>query len=761
MNNTPGCFDEIKMGIFSLAESIGNCFSSCWEGREVVPVERNSVEKELVVANSALSEIAYAKREQIPLKKDREISRRTVLQKGEKKGEASKRKLESVKSLESGKILTEKVKDDPNFGVVTIQPFSPTWLKDYPQIVEHLHSEHLLHVKGLDSEGRGLTWHTEKFKTNMNPRFNPEAKVQGALKGGFQMKMGYFIVPKNKINDIRAVSLSEEVYDEITVVGKERSVEGYRFFVHPEAYDHFRSLHSDPSVRYISPEDSEYIVTPTSSYRSLVIRRVQENARGVMNPAKGSVPFIVKVGVGGSVLGSDRWLSTNEIQRSIQSQIAFDGMDRKIFNGEMRGGNPASELLIFSESMGMILKGIKHYPPPSEDKVPSKSSGVIIREFPKAMLEGNCKIVSMAALMSCEKVKKEHKKVCQLAKGKEEYSQLPLIYQIMEATICAKKAESPENFIQKYLIKGYIDAIEAVTFQEGMTLEPHSQNLCMVLNNDLTPRGFAYRDHGGIWVDIATRGLQNKDMVPFHRESRDGNALFKTKGAISKGYIGSYSWFYRYQVFIKTLNTITSLPKSWDGDKMPPFPGAPYQIGSKIKLEERNLNVYVQNQISKEKTNKVALKHLQRLSLTLEQSKKALNLLDNYYNKKLNSYFDMEKIAVPLEEGALPAAEGGSGFDEVMLRHKGFLGKYRFNNISSNSTRLSVEKIPARILGELNRNAITSFEGEKIEELGIKECILISQGVCFLDKSKEIVAFSPYSMPGEKKWIEKMIMPTQ
>lgn len=757
-NETSSC---LMMGLTGLTQSISNYLGSycpsLWGGRTMLPIEKG----EGLLVKPALTQTLLKQSNPIDSKEPVSLKNRgegVPMGRNSEKTELSFQSLINPQlSIKKEKPLSEVIKTDKDFGVVAIQPFTPTWLADYPQIVEHLDSEHLLHVKGLDQQGRGLTWHTEKFTTDMNPQLNPEAKFMGAERGGIQMKMGYFIIPKDKLNEIAAPSLSPAIYKELKVEGEQ--TESYRFFVHPEAYEHFRSLHNDSALRYVSPEASEYMATPTSSYRSLAIRKVKEDSEGVMRPAEESIPFVVKVGVGGSVLGSDRWLSTNEIERSVQCQRAFDNMDNKNFNGAKRRGHEASELLIFPESLGISLKDIENYPPKESSNSASKASGMIIREFPKPLLEGKNKIINLGSLMSCEKTKEACAEICQLSNKMGEYSQLPLIYQVMAATIQAGKADSPEDFVRRYLIEGYVDAIEAVTFQEGMTLEPHSQNLCMVLSNDLIPQGFAYRDHGGIWVDIATRGLQGKTMEPFHREPGDGNALFKTKGAISKGYIGSYSWFYRYQVFVKMLNTITTLPKGSKDDIMPEFSGAPYQIGGK-KFPERNINVYVADQLkgNTQNVNQVALKHLQRLSLTVEQSQKALQLLDEYYMDKLSSYFDMQKVGLELDKGAMPASEGGSGFEEEMLRHKGFLGKYKFNKISPDSTKLELRQIPAAVLKDLYKNAITSFDRQDMETLGIVKCILTEQGICFVDKSKEIVAFSPYSTFEERIKVEASII---
>lgn len=626
---------------------------------------------------------------------------------------------------------------ESDYGSVRIQPFSPTWLQDYPQIIEHLETEHLLHVKGLDERGEGLTWHTDKFATDMDARLNPEAKVGSAQRGGFQMKLGYFIIPKENLETHSALSLSPAILQEV------QEGDGYRFFVHPQAYEHFKVLHKTPGIKYVSPQESSFIGSPTSSYRSWVVRQVHHK-EGVHRAKEGSLPFVVKLGVAGSVLGSDRWLSPAEIERSIQAQVAFDCMPGKHFKKSLSEG---SEFSVFSESLGLVLKNISGYPSIADSIL--KESGILIREFPEEFLKGKCRIVSFAALMSPERTSTENHGIAS-TKLSPELQHLPLIFEIMAASIKTGRVHSPEEFIHKYLINGYLSAIERIVFEEGLTLEPHSQNLCMVLNPDYTPKGFAYRDHGGIWIDMATRGLQNKDISPFLRTN--ANKVFKTKGAISKGYIGSYSWFYRYQVFIKTLNTITHNASEW----MLPPPGAPIQIGHPQPLQERNLQKYVIKQIKQNSPcHEKAIKTLNTLSLTLEQYHKAIRLLDSSYLELMNKYFELEKVKITLSDGTLPSAEGGSTGENVFFNHQGFLGKYRFNSISSGVTRISLENLPIEIIQKIPTRVITSFESQTFEDVKAVECAILDQGLCFFNCKHEVVAFMPYIFPGEKMWVEK------
>lgn len=613
------------------------------------------------------------------------------------------------------------------YGNVNLQPFNPTWLEDLPGVVEHLDAEHVLHVKGKDDEGAGLTWHTEKFKTDMDIRMDPDVKLEGSRRAGFQMKLGYFEISVDQLDILEALSFLPEIRNELAIKDSENKVIAYRFFVHPSAYQHFNSLHE--KYKFVTPDQSEFMGTPTSSYRSWAVRHVNNDGMSY-RPAENSTPFVVKMGVDGD---SDRWLSYNEIDRSVKAQVAFDSFANETFKGEDEG-----ELVIFQESFGIKLK----------DYPQAKKSGVIIRQFPKKMLSGDSRILSLAALISPERLKPENR-------GD---TPLPLIYEVIDASVKAGKVKDTKEFVEKYLIKMYLDSIKKVVFEEGMVIEPHSQNLSIVLNPDLTPKGFAYRDHGGIWIDLATRGMVNKDIEPFYRAEGGDHKIFKPQGAISS-YIGFYSWFYRYQVFVKTLNIITRLSDDILSDYTPPPIGAPYQIGVDKKLEERNLHRYCVKQLKAEgDIHTKALEILNKYSLSTEEAEQSLKKLDRTFYELLDSYFDLDKVNIPMEEGAFPSAEGGSENQQVMYNHHGFLGKQRFKLINPSDLKISFEKMPKSVMEKIEGRIITSFEKQKIKDLNPKECILASKGICFLNQKNEIVGFSPFINYGEDTWIKNQIL---
>lgn len=561
--------------------------------------------------------------------------------------QAAEKHAMSIPSQVALEQIKEEAASKAKYGEVTIQPFTGTWLNDYPQIKDHLDSEHLLHVRSP-----GLHWQGNKFAWKLNPRFNPEATVGNASRGGFQMKLGYFVVPAAQIDKFTSPSLSPGVLRELEVKNESGKLMGYRFFVHPEAYTHFKALH-DARIPFVKPEQSEFMGTPTSSYRSWAIRRVLEKD-GDYEPQPKTVPFIIKLGVANSSTDSSRLLPRTAIEKSIQAQIGFDKMEKNLF----KKGAIGSDLLFFPESLGLVLKGISNYPPCPPCQLEAVDSGIIVREFPKELLEGSCKIFSFSAVMSVERVKAKNQGVCALnEKEANGLEPLPLIYEVMDAAIRKGLVKTSLEFIQKYLIEGYLQAIEPIAFQKGFSLPLHGQNLCIALNKDNSPLGFVIRD-------------------------------FEELNKI-RGYIEMYSWFYRYHVFVKLLNVITFFANT---DQMPAPLGAPFQIGYETRLPERNLNRYLIRKLSKGGAiNAIALKRLWALKLPFRDYNELLKILDRNYVSAISRYFDIGKAGILMKDGTLPAAEIGS-VDRGMSKFNKALWEHRLPEANLKSTSATAAK---------------------------------------------------------------------
>jgi hypothetical protein len=505
--------------------------------------------------------------------------------------------------------------DESLFEPVVVSPFNGAeWLADLPQLITHLQSEHCLHIRGVDEAGRGLHWEAGQFEKGLNSKFNPDAKAPGFNKSGIQMKLGYFIVPADNLEIHLSENLSPEVARELAVRNEKGELIGFRFFVHPQAYAHFAPLFR-ANISFVSPSQSEFMGTATSSYNSWLIRHVSTCDRK---------PFIVKMGTPNG-LGDIKHLFTgDDIVKSLSLQKQLDQLPERV------------NFVLFKETVGLILKNIPGYPAGTID------SGLVICELPEQFLAGDCKILSFSALMSCERIKPKNQGVGGLDPNHAEIDKLPLIYELMEVAIQKGLAKTPEDFLQIYFIDAYLQAIEPIVFKEGYSLADQGQNLYLVLNLDNTIKGFAYRD------------LETM--------------IFR------KNFLESYSWFYRYTNFVKLLNVLTQS----ESDDVPPPYGGPICAGIEKPMPERNLCRYLCTMLDKE-GDYPSLEVLKRLSITPEESLKLLKQLDASYLMLLKRYFAIDESIILNSDGTVLCAEKGSIAEKALAQKNQVLWESRIS----------------------------------------------------------------------------------
>ena len=427
--------------------------------------------------------------------------------------------------------------DEDLFEQGAVSPFNGTeWLADFPQLIEFLQCEHLLHMHGADEAGRGLHWEAGQNEKGLNPKYSPDAKAPGCMQRGIQMRVGYFIVPMDKLDLYLSENLSPAVTRELAVRDEEGQLIGLRFFVHPEAYVHFAPL-LRAGIAFVPPSKSEFMGTPLSSYNSWLIRRVSTSDRK---------PFIVKMGTPNGSGDIKHLFAGDDIVRSLRRQKKLDKIPER------------PDFVLFKETAGLIIQDIPGYPEGTVD------SGIVISELPEQLLSGDCKILSLSSAMSCERVKPKNLGIGALDSTQTELQQLPLIFELIDAAIQKGLVKTPEEFLKTYFIDAYLQAIEQLVFKEGYSLGGQGQNLYLVLNADNTIKGFAYRDLEGMILE--------------------------------KNYLESYSWSYRYANFIKCLNVLT---RSECEDSLPPL-GAPIRAGTEKPSSERNLYCTLSRMLEKE-----------------------------------------------------------------------------------------------------------------------------------------------------------------
>lgn len=326
--------------------------------------------------------------------------------------------------------------DESLFEPPVFYPFDgASWLSDRPCLIDFIQNEHFLHTHGVDETGRGLHW--EPAETGLNPKYAPE--------NHFQMKLGYFILPRENADLQTSLRWSDTDKD----LGIEFSTWFYRyaltirFFVHPEAYAHFAPL-LRAGIPFVPPSESEYMGTPTSSNNTWLVRNLTND----------NDPFLLKMGTPNGLGDIKHLLASDDVIKSLDRQRKLNKLPK----------NP--DFHLFNMSTGVILKDIPGYPGGTID------SGIIFCELPGHLLNEEGKMISFESLISCE--------------------QLPLIYGLMKTAIQKGIVNTPKEFLQKYFIEDYLKAIEPIAFGEGYALT--GGHLYLILNGDNTIKGFAYRD---------------------------------------------------------------------------------------------------------------------------------------------------------------------------------------------------------------------------------------------------------------------------
>lgn len=362
-----------------------------------------------------------------------------------------------------------------------------------PAVAELLYEEQVLHNKAL--------WGANAFSSDISPEYVPEARPKFPL--------SYFLIPEENAEFLKSQGHDLAIFKQITTT--KNGLIFYKLFIHPESYQHYAFM--EGVFEYVGPERTEFMASPTSSYRSLVAW----NKNGVEKP------FIAKVSLDRNVIGSiDRLVSINEVQRSVANEDAFELLGKEYLR--------KNGLDYFPESAGLTVKG--DFP-----NAPDKLGGQLIREIPASVISGELRWLSFSALMSPNKTNGL------------------LVFDIIRAS-----GMTSEQFINTVLIDAYMKMFEEISLKKGMNFEPHSQNLCFEVDANLKVTGnFVIRDFGGVWPDMMTMMENNGPIDAYLSE---GNAAkYKFYGGHSNA-LNSYAFFYKRQVFDLLVSQMARFDRS-------------------------------------------------------------------------------------------------------------------------------------------------------------------------------------------------------
>lgn len=347
-------------------------------------------------------------------------------------------------------------------------------------VSEFLSEEQNLHNKDL--------WGKHAFTSGTDPKYVPEKNPKFPL--------AYYLIPESDAKLLYSSSLDIKVADQLYLLVS--GIKYYKFFIHPESENHYTFLKN--AYRYIGPIETEFMASPTSSYRSLV----------VWNQNTKRTPFIVRVSLSKTAADSiDRIVSQNEVERSIANQRAFEriGLDKLNQMNIKLFPEPAG--LFFNRKMGGSSEEL---------------GGQLIKEIPEEIINGKNKWLSFSALMS------------------PNHQPRPLIMNVIK-----KSGLKSHEFFEEYMIKSYLTMFENLSLKNGINFEPHSQNLVFETTIDFKPTGkWVLRDFGGAWTDpVAMAGNGGPLEVYMNAGSA---AKYKLRGDRGN-YISSYAFFYKRQVF--------------------------------------------------------------------------------------------------------------------------------------------------------------------------------------------------------------------
>jgi hypothetical protein len=212
-----------------------------------------------------------------------------------------------------------------------------------------------------------------------------------------------------------------------------------RLMVHPESKKFYASVTNGLEVA------DKFYATATSSSRSCVVWK------------EGVAPFMVKMSLDLELGGVNRTIPASEVSRSIGTNNVIE-TDR---------ASLPSDFETFPEVVSVIPQGMKR-------------GGMIVRQFPLDLIEGRANYIPIFALYA-------------LPPGQGP----PLL-----AEMIRKSGRPALEFIRDHFIRPFARQWLDLTIFNGISMEPHGQNmLAKVDNNDMPIRGFGHRDMGGF--DIA------------------------------------------------------------------------------------------------------------------------------------------------------------------------------------------------------------------------------------------------------------------
>jgi hypothetical protein len=286
----------------------------------------------------------------------------------------------------------------------------------------------------------------------MSPKLNNQDEFYTPEKRNVFALKTYWI-NEEYLNAFKDAGLNPEL--EKLMHRTQNGVSQWRFIVHPESESFYSELLKTAT------RGKDWYATSTSSSRTLV----------VWPPTRPDLVFFGKLSLDKEIAGVARTIPAGEVARSLGTTATLNTISSdlpKNFN-------------YFPESIGLMPKNFER-------------GGMIVREIPEDIKSGKDKFVPLFSLYAkCKSCRKN-----------------PLLMDMIN-----RSGMGPEAFVRNKIISPFLDQWLELVINEGISMEPHAQNVLVGIddNQDLNGK-FLHRDFGGFNIDFEFRKKAKLKIPP-------------------------------------------------------------------------------------------------------------------------------------------------------------------------------------------------------------------------------------------------------
>lgn len=376
-----------------------------------------------------------------------------------------------------------------------------------------------------------------------------------------------FYTPEQRnVFALKTYWINEEYLDAFTDSGvnpeleklMHRTVDGvdqWRLIVHPESEEFYSELLKSGT------RAKDWYATSTSSSRTLV----------VWPPSRPDLVFFGKLSLNKEIGGVVRTIPAGEVARSLGTTATLNAIASdlpKNFN-------------YLPESIGLMPKNFER-------------GGMIIREIPENIKNGQDNFVPLFSLYAkCISCRKN-----------------PLLMDMIN-----KSEMGPEAFVRNKIISPFLDQWLELVTKEGISMEPHAQNVLIGIGDNGALNGkFLHRDFGGFNIDLDFRKKAKltipKNLPVIKSRSVDYHQKFHVNSVESSLHIYFVSGF--------AFNLDKSLSQWAEEELIPKYSKSP---------------TFFQDMVLKELAKKIGVKKWE----TLKDKKLFAEVVQSLKNNSLNS----------------------------------------------------------------------------------------------------------------------------